>query len=40
MESGIAPAAKHFPGGGIGERGQNLSFAPNWLTCEEWDATF
>ena len=40
MESGIAPAAKHFPGDGIDERDQHLSFAPNWLSCEEWDATF
>lgn len=39
-ESGIAPAAKHFPGDGIDERDQHLSFAPNWLSCEEWDATF
>ncbi len=34
------PAAKHFPGDGIDERDQHLSFAPNWLSCEEWDATF
>ena len=40
MESGIAPAAKHFPGDGIDERDQHLSFAPNWLSVEEWDATF
>jgi len=40
MESGIAPAAKHFPGDGIDERDQHLSFAPNWLSKEEWDATF
>ena len=31
MESGIAPAAKHFPGDGIDERDQHLSFAPNTL---------
>ncbi len=29
QESGIAPAAKHFPGDGIDERDQHLSFAPN-----------
>ena len=40
MESGIAPAAKHFPGDGIDERDQHLSFAPNWLSVEEWDNTF
>ena len=40
MESGIAPAAKHFPGDGIDERDQHLSFAPNYLSVEEWDETF
>ena len=40
MESGILPAAKHFPGDGIDERDQHLSFAPNSLSVEEWDATF
>ena len=40
QESGIAPAAKHFPGDGVDERDQHLSFAPNHLSCEEWDATF
>ena len=40
QESGIAPAAKHFPGDGIDERDQHLSFAPNSLSVEEWDATF
>lgn len=40
QESGIAPAAKHFPGDGIDERDQHLSFAPNWLSKDEWDATF
>ncbi len=40
MESGIAPAAKHFPGDGIDERDQHLSSAPNWLSTDEWDATF
>jgi beta-N-acetylhexosaminidase len=40
MESGIAPAAKHFPGDGIDERDQHLSSAPNWLSTADWDATF
>lgn len=40
QESGIAPAAKHFPGDGIDERDQHLHFAPNTLSVEEWDATF
>ncbi|MBU3804018.1 MAG: beta-hexosaminidase [Candidatus Cellulosilyticum pullistercoris] len=40
QESGIAPAAKHFPGDGIDERDQHLSFAPNSLSVEEWDKTF
>lgn len=40
MESGIMPAAKHFPGDGIDERDQHLSSAPNWYSMEEWDATF
>ncbi len=39
-ESGIAPAAKHFPGDGVDERDQHLSFAPNSLSCDEWDKTF
>ncbi|AKK12002.1 glycoside hydrolase family 3 protein [Corynebacterium uterequi] len=40
MESNIMPAAKHWPGDGIDERDQHLSSAPNWLSVEEWDATF
>ncbi|MDO5678043.1 MAG: glycoside hydrolase family 3 N-terminal domain-containing protein [Propionibacteriaceae bacterium] len=40
QESGIAPAAKHWPGDGIDERDQHLSHAPNWLSTEEWDASF
>lgn len=40
MESGIAPAAKHFPGDGVDERDQHLSFATNSMTVEAWDATF
>lgn len=40
QESGIAPAAKHWPGDGIDERDQHLSHAPNWLSTEEWDDTF
>lgn len=40
MESGIMPAAKHWPGDGIDERDQHLSSAPNWLSVEDWDASF
>ncbi len=40
MEAGILPAAKHWPGDGIDERDQHLSSAPNWLSTDEWDATF
>ena len=40
QESGIAPAAKHFPGDGIDERDQHLSFSVNPYSTEEWDATF
>lgn len=40
MESGIMPAAKHFPGDGVDERDQHLSFAPNTLSTKEWDETF
>lgn len=39
-ESGILPAAKHFPGDGIDERDQHLSASVNTLSCEEWDATY
>lgn len=39
-ESGIAPAAKHFPGDGIDERDQHLSFSVNSLSTKEWDETF
>lgn len=40
QESGIAPAAKHWPGDGVDERDQHLSQAPNWLSTAEWDQTF
>ncbi|MBM7825038.1 beta-N-acetylhexosaminidase [Arcanobacterium pluranimalium] len=40
MESGILPAAKHFPGDGIDERDQHLSASVNSYSTEEWDATF
>ncbi|MCQ6279362.1 glycoside hydrolase family 3 protein [Bacillus sp. EB600] len=39
-ESGIAPAAKHFPGDGVDERDQHLSFSVNSLSTEEWDQTY
>ena len=38
MES--LPAAKHWPGDGIDERDQHLSFSVNSLSTEEWDQTF
>ncbi|MCM3768238.1 glycoside hydrolase family 3 protein [Neobacillus niacini] len=40
QESGIAPAAKHWPGDGVDERDQHLSFSVNSLSTEEWDKTF
>lgn len=40
QESGIAPAAKHFPGDGVDERDQHLSFSINSFSCEQWDNTF
>ena len=40
QESGILPAAKHWPGDGIDERDQHLSFSVNSLSTEEWDQTF
>ncbi len=40
MESGILPAAKHFPGDGIDDRDQHLSASVNSLSMEEWDATY
>jgi len=39
-ESNIAPAAKHFPGDGVDERDQHLSFSVNSFSCEDWDATY
>lgn len=40
QESGIAPAAKHFPGDGVDERDHHLSYSVNSLSMEEWDKTF
>ncbi|TNH06690.1 beta-hexosaminidase, partial [Testudinibacter sp. TR-2022] len=40
QESGIMPAAKHFPGDGVDERDQHLSFSINSFSCEKWDNTF
>jgi beta-N-acetylhexosaminidase len=40
QESGIAPAAKHWPGDGMDERDQHISFSVNSLSCEEWDQSF
>jgi beta-N-acetylhexosaminidase len=40
QESGIAPAAKHWPGDGVDERDQHLSFSVNSLSTEDWDKTY
>lgn len=40
QESGIAPTAKHFPGDGVDERDQHLSFSINSFSCEQWDQSF
>ncbi|MBY5034976.1 beta-hexosaminidase [Streptococcus gallolyticus] len=40
QESGILPAAKHFPGDGVDERDQHLSFSVNSYSTEEWDGTY
>ena len=40
QESGILPAAKHFPGDGVDERDQHLSFSVNSYSTEEWDNTY
>lgn len=40
MSYGIAPAAKHFPGDGVDERDQHLSFSINSLSTKEWDETY
>lgn len=40
MEHGIAPAAKHFPGDGVDERDQHLSFSINSFDVKRWNETF
>lgn len=40
QESGAVCGAKHFPGDGIDERDQHLSFSVNSLSEEEWEETF
>lgn len=40
MEHGIAPAAKHFPGDGVDERDQHLSFSINSFDVKTWNETF
>ncbi len=37
---GLACCAKHFPGDGIDERDQHLSYSVNSLSTSEWDKTF
>ena len=39
-KEGIACCAKHFPGDGVDERDQHLSYNVNTLSCAEWDKTF
>jgi len=39
-KEGIACCAKHFPGDGIDERDQHLSYNVNNLSCDKWDETF
>ncbi len=39
-ESNFVCAMKHFPGDGVDERDQHLSFCVNSLTCEEWDESY
>lgn len=39
-EHGIAPTAKHFPGDGVDERDQHLSFSINSFDVEQWNKTF
>lgn len=39
-KAGIACAAKHFPGDGVDERDQHLSYSVNSLSIDEWDNTF
>lgn len=39
-EEGILPFAKHFPGDGISERDQHLSFSPNTLDKKTWLETY
>ncbi len=38
--AGIACTAKHFPGDGVDERDQHLSYSVNSLSVKEWDKTF
>lgn len=39
-KAGIACTAKHFPGDGVDERDQHLSYSVNDLSVSEWDQTF
>ena len=36
QKSGVAAAAKHFPGDGIDGRDQHIAMTYNTLSCEEW----
>lgn len=37
---GVAACIKHFPGDGCDERDQHVAPSVNFLSCEEWDATY
>jgi len=38
--TGVAAAAKHFPGDGIDGRDQHIAMTYNSMSCEEWDGTY
>lgn len=40
QEKNIIATAKHFPGDGIDERDQHLSFSSNTLSTHDWDKTY
>lgn len=40
QEEGVATSVKHFPGDGVDERDQHLLTSVNYLSCEEWDASY
>ncbi len=40
QETGVAAAAKHFPGDGVDARDQHIAMTYNTLSCEEWDSSY